>query len=104
MNTSDYKVHVQFQPERLTTRIFMYRRTGVDGQNVVLVNGDGTGSEVQAGAELPEGAGITIPIEAWDALVEYAAGQSHLGERAKVLREWMEYERGRVDSALGVRR
>jgi hypothetical protein len=97
-----WRVHVEHQPMGWSAKLYLYRRAGMLGSGEMdVVCRDGTVTRVPAGAETPESAGIEVPADAWEALVEYAAAQSHAGAVNGVLREWLKVESGRVDGALG---
>lgn len=101
MHTTDWRVQVVRDPTSFNSRVYLFRDLGTDTQ---IVNGDGTITSVPYGDPIPDGAGIALPSDAWEALVEFAAAQSHLGAEARVLREWLKHEQSRVDSALGTAR
>ena len=101
---NEWRAHVEHPMTGFgVTRVYLYRRLGPDG-DIEIVNSDGTTTRVEQGSETPDGAGLTIPREAWEALVAHAAAQSHLGREVQVLREWLKHERARVDSTLDTTR
>jgi hypothetical protein len=98
MSDWDWRAHVEHNIIHDQVRIYLYQRLGDRRE---FVNGDGTTFQTEVGLQLPEEVGVRIPREAWDALVEYAAGLSHLGAEVRVLREWLKCERERVDRSTG---
>jgi hypothetical protein len=101
---NEWRAHVEHPMTAFgVTRVYLYRRIGPDGE-IEIVNSDGTTTRVEQGAETPDGAGLTIPRDAWEALVAHAAAQSHLGREVQVLREWLKHEQSRVDSVIDTAR
>jgi hypothetical protein len=65
---------------------------------------DGTWKEADEGTS-PVGMGLILPAESVEAIAraveEFQGHASHSDTEARVLREWLAVERGRVDLALG---
>lgn len=99
---SQWHITVERDNMSFDHRIFVHRRNADD--EIEILCGDGTTIRVLPGQDLPDGAGIRLPSAAWEALVEHAAGASHLGNEVRVLREWLRCEQARVDSALDTAR
>ena len=76
------------------------------GMNRVLMS-DGTWREISDGAYSDDDAGIMLPFEALDAIEEaiavYRGNSSHAATESKVLREWLNTEKDRVDLFLARR-
>ena len=79
----------------------MWRRRGT---YVDVAMGDGTWHSVEEGSVMPEGAGIEIPGDVFEAVfqafLEYKGFKTHDPTEVKVLREWLELEKGRVDTLM----
>jgi hypothetical protein len=99
MGDFDWKVHVARDPYFMQDAVKVYLRRWT-GSEFELLRGDGTLVRVERGTILPDEAGLLIPIDAWEALVEHAAGESRAGAQLAVLREWLAAERQRVDDRL----
>ena len=73
------------------------------GPHMDILCGDAIRS-VPEGDLIPDDAGIVLPAEAVEAIVqafaEYQGHASHAETEARVLREWLAVERARVDRSL----
>ena len=93
-----------FIPEwqRNTVRLMLMEPAG-PGENRVLMS-DGTWAVSPETGSL-EGAGIVLPAGAIEeiakAIAEHQGHTSHADTEARVLREWLAVERGRVDALVG---
>jgi hypothetical protein len=80
-------------------RLFIAQRLA-EGRVSYLLE-DGTWEIVNGEQAVPQTAGILIPYEGLDAVHEalerWKGTASHAATETKVLREWLEVERGRVD-------
>ena len=84
-----------------TVRLVLYRQWG---QVTEAVMSDGTWYRAPAGEQFPGEVGLVIPREALvpiHAEIERVQGTSlHTSTESKVLREWLEAERARVDRLI----
>jgi len=83
-------------------RLHLYRPSAI-GQVSILMR-DGTWAEHNEMHVLPEDAGVELPREAiaaiHEAIKRYGGTLTDEGTEVKVLREWLEVERGRVDRLI----
>lgn len=87
---------------RRTVRLILVRQRG-DGRDDVWMGGD-EWRTIEEGTVTPEPPGVLLPVDAVDALREaidhYEGKAGHAATEARVLREWLDVERARVDKAL----
>ena len=73
------------------------------GDRAAYLMEDGTWKEADEGTS-PDGMGLLLPAEAVESIAravqEFQGHTSHSDTEARVLREWLAVERGRVDRAL----
>jgi len=73
-----------------------------DGQ---VLMADGSWVRYAEGEVVADGAGVVLPRASVEAIAvaiaEWQGHMSHADTEARVLREWLAVERGRVDRALG---
>lgn len=85
-----------------TVRLHLRERIGAHAAR--YLSPDGTWHQAEEGAGAVD-SGIVLPAEAIEAIaaaIELFQGHSsHADTEARVLREWLESERGRVDRILG---
>ena len=83
-------------------RLHVWRRLRTD--DVELLLEDGTWATVPSGTVIPENAGFVIPgqifDDVFDAFLEYKGYKSHEPTEVKVLREWLNLEKARVDALV----
>lgn len=98
----EYRAAIEQSPYNMNPRLHVYCPRG-DNQLAILLE-DGTWTTVDDGVVSPPMAGLVLPREALKAIA--LALTEHLGEllpsegERRVLREWLEVERGRVDAQL----
>jgi hypothetical protein len=83
-------------------RLFMWRQISAT-ENLTVVSPAG-GLEMTTyprGAVPPDGAGIFLPEDTWEALVHFARPFGESAGEIRVLREAIDVERARIDDALG---
>lgn len=95
MSANGWRVHAEHEFLMGRVRLYLLRLMST-GENEVVCR-DGSLMRSPAGAALPDEAGLLLPVDAWEDLVEYAAGRSQLGAENRVLREWLKSEAARVD-------
>lgn len=85
-----------------TVRLYIMRRLGYGRSEYLMA--DGTWKEVEQGSPVEGDAGLPLPAEAIEAVAiaaqEFQGHASHADTEARILREWLAVERGRVDRAL----
>ena len=95
MSVNRSRVHAEHEFVMDRVRLYLLRSVG-SGENEVVCR-DGSLIRNPVDHQLPDEAGLLLPADAWEDLVEYAAGRSQLGAENRVLREWLKSEAARID-------
>lgn len=99
----NWQAYISPESSFFTSRLVIGRYVG---DRVEIVNGDGTCSALEAAGAETVG-GIVLPTDALDAVAEAikkVRGDTNHEAEARVLRDWLDSERGRVDDILRVMR
>lgn len=92
-----WRAQIVTEPMMDARRLLVFRYSGSGSE--IMLNTEPAFQQFDSGAPLPSPAGLLLPTDMWDAIVEAASPAPHGVEIAR-LEEALKVERDRVDALL----